>query len=125
VKAQLRVKELLIAGPGTQQLSPHTTMPSSLLLVTALTFFLASSFVLTRGDHASQHSLHEPRVLHCLSRSAVRSLQFCLCLNDLDLEFFYTVSSSVRPLPTPLTFYIPSPKIIFLPSLWCCNAARV
>ncbi|ELR16396.1 uncharacterized protein ACA1_352380 [Acanthamoeba castellanii str. Neff] len=78
-------------------------MPSSLLLVTALTFFLASSFVLTRGDHTSQHSLHDPRVLHCLSRSAVRSLQFCLCLNDLDLEFFYTLwkkrGSTVLRLP--------------------------
>ncbi len=32
------------------------------------------------------------RALHCLSRNAVRSLQFCL--NNLDLEFFETVRSS-------------------------------
>lgn len=43
-----------------------------------------------------EHSLHDPRVLHCLSRSAVRSLQFCLCLNDLDLEFFYTLECECR-----------------------------
>jgi hypothetical protein len=66
----------------------------SLLLLTALTFFLALSFVLTRGDHTSQHALDEPRAQHCISRNAVRSLQFCLCLNNLDLEFFETVRSS-------------------------------
>merc|ERR1711974_377698 len=61
--------------------------------VPALTaFFLASSFVLAYGgDHTSQHALNEPRVLHCISRSAVRSLQSCLCLHNLDLELFYTL----------------------------------
>merc|ERR1711879_773976 len=75
--------------PGTAGSTP--TM-RSLLLLTALTlFFVASSFVLTSGEYTSQHALDEPRALHCISRNAVRSLQFCLCLNYLDLGFFETL----------------------------------